>query len=215
MGNYTLTILIIFITLPNFFCNEANKQRQAINNQETVAVEGVKQISPQVEVDILSYLELNKPLMFNLRIKNGGNETIYFYSALLNNPKFLNIYVNSEKKIIEVRFTRFHTFQNSPNYFPDAEFIKVEPNEVYKREFTTEVPFKERDYYDSDTGAKWQQLESGTWKMRVAIAYSYEIESVQKKIAEVNSIGKEHPINPIVEWQKIAYSNYESIAVQK
>lgn len=215
MRNYMLSILIILITLPNLFCSEINEQKQVINSREIIAVEEINQLDPLVEVEVLPYLEFDERLVFNLRIKNCGNEPIYFYSALLDNPKILDIYVDSEEKIIETRFTRFHTFASSPNDFPDAEFTKVEPKEAYQREFTTEISFKKKAYYDSDAGYKLQRIDSGTWRIRVAVAYGYEIDSVQRKIAEIILIGKEHPINPIVEWQKIAYSNYGTIVIQK
>ena len=58
-------------------------------------------------------------------------------------------------------------------------------------------------------------ITKGVWKIELLLAFGEEIDSVKRDLAESLRQGKEHPINPITRWQRVAYSNPVSITIGK
>jgi hypothetical protein len=116
--------------------------------------------------------------------------------------------------MIEVRFLSLRTIEVAPNYFPKTEFIRIDPGQSKEGQFVSYYSLER--WIDLSTGrplAK-RKVTSGTWMVRSLVAYGYEIESVQRALAALTASGTEHPINPVVEWQKVAYSHPVNITLE-
>jgi len=166
-----------------------------------------EQLAPTVQLIINSTLKLGAPLELRWRLSNPGTQPIYVYSSLLRETFGADVEINPEIKSIEVRFTRLEPLAIAPNYFPEVQFIKIDPGKTEEGTHTSHGPSKGLITYRSN-GSRMAELRlsPGEWAIRILIAYGYEIESFKQ-----GSRSNEHPINPVVRWQRIAYSNPERI----
>jgi hypothetical protein len=169
-----------------------------------------EQVAPAVQLIINPALKLGAPLEFRWRISNPGTQPIYIYSSLLKETFGADVEINPEIKSIEVRFSRLEPLAIAPNYFPAAQFIKIDPGKSEEGTYTSHGPSKGLITYRSN-GSRVAELRlaPGEWDIRFLIAYGYEIESLKQ-----SSKPNEHPINPVVRWQRIAYSNPERIVFE-
>ena len=169
-----------------------------------------KQVAPAVQLIINPALKLDVPLEFRWRISNPGTQPIYIYSSLLKETFGADVQINPEIKSIEVRFSRLESLTVAPNYFPAAQFIKIDPGKTEEGTYTSNGPSKGLITYRSN-GSRVADLRlvPGAWDIRFLIAYGYEIDSLKQ-----SSKPNEHPINPVVRWQRIAYSNPERIVFE-
>jgi hypothetical protein len=103
-----------------------------------------------------------------------------------------------------VRFSRLEPLAVATKLFPAAQFIKIDPGKTEDGTYTSYGPSKGCLPIDR-TEVAWLNFDyRREWDIRFLIAYGYEIESFKQ-----GSKSNEHPINPIVRWQRIAYSNPE------
>jgi len=58
------------------------------------------------------------------------------------------------------------------------------------------------------------RIEPGVWKVRASIAYGYELQPVEKAVKETLNAGQEHPINAVVRWQRVEYSDPVVIRIE-
>lgn len=196
--------LIVSVLLTGLTCH-----RQLANMQPTQLVQDGK--PPNVRIEVGPAVKLKRRLVMHWTISNVGTNPIYVYSTFLQHqwriPAFSYTDLDPEQRLIDVRFTQLKPLPGGVNSFPDAEFMEIGPQESREGDFATNVPVGQETFYSpSGEGMKAQKLTSGPWTLRIVIAYGYEIRSVNQMLAESLAIGKEHPINPIVRWQKLAYS---------
>jgi hypothetical protein len=208
--NMKTSIILSFFLLAIAGCQTLNngKQEQA-NAALTIKPSLVIDKAPIVEIKVDQEIKLSKPLNIHWRISNPNDEAIYIYSSLLKNPAVANILLDTKEKTVEIQFTQLNLISVAPYSFPSTEFIKIESKKSSEGEFVGNKPIGQKDYFDSkETGVKLQQITEGKWQSRVAVAYGSEIDNVEE-------LSEEHPINPIVRWQKIAYSEPVIISFRK
>jgi len=107
--------------------------------------------------------------------------------------------------MIEIRFSRLQPMAVGVNSFPQPEFMQIAPGEAKEGRFESARP----------VGQGTKTIKPGKWRVRILVAYGYEIESVKNALAQSLTRGEEHPINPIVRWQKISYSAPVSMIFEK
>ena len=210
--NYAPMKTSIILSFLCFFgivgCQTLNDEKQEqtyseITNKSPVIVEK----APIVEIEIDQNIKLSKSLNIHWRIENPNDAPIYIYSALLKYPAAADILLDTKEKVIEIRFTLLNPLSKSPNDFPAAEFIRIDSKKSFEGEFVENKPIGQKNYYNSkDTGVRLQQITEGKWQISIVVAYGSEIDTVQKDLAELVKKGEKHPINSIIRWQKIAYS---------
>lgn len=173
---------------------------------------------PLLEIEITPTRKLDKPLEFQWKITNRSEKPVYFYSTLLQKPNtyFAEIDIDGERKMIEVRFTSLEPVEVAPNYFPKTEFTRVDVGQSQDGSFVSHDPIERLASY-SAIGKKTevQKITAGAWTIRSLLAYGYEVESVKDAAAKSVSHGTEHPINPVVQWQKVVYSNLINVTFQQ
>jgi hypothetical protein len=210
----TLMSVVALIALIGWGCSRRPAEQAASAQSRTAVADAT---APVVQISVSPRVRLRKPLEMQWKILNTSTQPVYIYSSLLQQPNtyFAEIVVDFERKTIEVRFLSLRTLELSPNYFPKTEFIRIDPGqsqagqfvsyhslEKLIREQSTKLPITKRNE------------KPGTWKVRSLVAYGDEIGSVQKAVAKLTASGTGHPINPVVEWQKVAYSEPVSITLE-
>lgn len=163
---------------------------------------------PTLELSASQTASLNKPFKIHWKVENLSRKPIFIYSTLLDesNSTFAELKINKLQKSLEIDFTRLSKLALEPNYFPKTKFSKVEPGKSLEGDFNTRTNLLQEmtSAIAEDNSAKsGRKGFAGQWKISASIAYGDEIESVQRSID--NTKGG-HPINPIVEWQKLASS---------
>jgi hypothetical protein len=157
-------------------------------------------------------LSQKQPLRFRCRIENAGNEPVYVYSALFENPHFVEVTIDSNQRLIEARFTKVDALPFTPYYFPKADFWKIDPKQAHEFVFSSARHLNAiRSYQQTDGKSKELRIMPGLWTLRIMIGYGYDMDSLKPVLERSAVSGKEHPINPVSRWQQIAYSN--SVAV--
>lgn len=205
--------LIVSVLLTGLTCH-----RQLANMQLDQPVQDGK--PPNVRIEVRPTVKLKSPLAMHWTISNVGTSPIYVYSTFLKHqwriPAFSYTDLDPAQRLIDIRFTQLKSLPGGINSFSDAEFIEIRPQESREGTFATNGPLEQETFYSSKgEEIKAAKLTSGSWTLRIVIAYGYEISSVNQALAESLSVGKEHPINPIVRWQKLAYSEPVSVTFQK
>lgn len=159
-------------------------------------------------------LRRSDKLRLHWKITNKNHHPVYVYSSLLKQPPFVEIAVDASSRTIEIRFTRITSITPGVNYFPAADFEEIGTEQSWKGDYVG------ADAISSDllSGPDKNRQDSspiltGEWRIRAAIAYGDEIDSVQSAIKKSEANGDEHPINPVVNWQKIQYSEYKRIQI--
>lgn len=173
-----------------------------ISNQENVNLGNANRtIAPQetaaplVELSAPKDAKANAPLEIHWKISNPNREPVFVYSALLEKKaaQFVEVETNNARKSVEIRFTRLAKIALEPNFFPKAAFLKIEPGKSTEGDFSL------------------IKIPAGEWSVTASIGYGGEIESVQKQAADAKG---EHPVNPVVAWQKSASSEPLEIVVK-
>jgi hypothetical protein len=148
-------------------------------------------------------------------ISNSGSEPLYIYSTLLQNPRFAEIVIDRKQKVIELRFSQLEPSPILPYYFPDADFREVIANQSTTFLVTSSDPIKEiRGSETIGRTSREARITPGRWTFRIMIAYGDDVSAVKLALAS-DTAGKQHPINEIVRWQKVAFSNSITIDVTK
>lgn len=169
---------------------------------------------PTLQITIESPVKLKNRLKLHWKLLNNGTKPIYVYSSLLQRSSFVEINVDEDKKAIEVRFLRLKLLELTPLSFPETTFKRLDAGEPIEGYFISDTPVEqlvEWKLVDSDPVKEKikSRVTPGTWTVRCLIAYGYEIESVQ------NDQEKGHPIDPVVKWQKVAYSERVDVTIQR
>jgi len=209
----TLMSIVGLIALIGLGCSRQASEQAASGQSRPVA----EAMPPLLQISVSPVLRLRKPFEMKWKILNAGAQPVYIYSSLLRQPNtyFAEVWIDIERKMIEVRFLRLRTFAVGPNYFPETKFLRIDPGQSEEGQFVS--------YYSLEKLIKGQssgrptikrEVLSGTWTVRSLVAYGYEIASVEKAAARLRSSGTEHPINPVVEWQRVAYSEAVNITLQ-
>lgn len=195
----TLSLLVALLALA---CSRQAEERRSSAHPQPLT-QGDTEPLVRIEVDPVS--RLDTPLKLRWRISNGGARPVYVYSTILQQPAAAEINIDVAQRIIEVRLSRLQPISVGVNSFPEAQFMQMGPKEVKEGEFESVRPVNQED----------PGITSGNWRVRILVAYGYEIESVKKALAESIARGEEHPINPIVRWQKVSYSDPVSVLFEK
>lgn len=176
--------------------------------------------SPVLRVVVDSHILLGDRLRLHWAISNSGRGPIFVYSTFLASQRHVSMIsyadVDCEHNRIDIRTTHLSPLPGGVNAFPPAEFLEIGPQETKEGDFTTGLPIGQEVFYvngDPMTGS--DLLKSGAWNLRFAIAYGHEVASVQQALRDSLAVGKEHPINPIVRWQQMIYSEPVSVTFQK
>lgn len=166
--------------------------------------------SPTVTLKSISTGRLSEPLKLDWEIKNEGLVPIYVYSTLLegSNVRLAKSHIDRERKTIDIYFLYPEPLRQSIYNFPKASFKLLNAGQTMVGTFVSDRPVGQLDEYVLSDGRLVRiQPTPGDWKVRYAMAYGREIESVNAQLEKLYSQGTEHPINPVVRWQKVAYSN--------
>ena len=170
---------------------------------------------PVIQIEGASRFGQNQPLAFRFTISNSGSEPLYIYSTLLQNPQFTEIVIEPKQKAIEVRFSRVQTSPLIPYYFPPAVFSEITTNHPASFPVAFNRSIKELIGFETSNGtSKEARITPGRWTLRIMIGYGDDVSAVKLALAS-DTTGKEHPINEIVKWQRVAFSNSISIEVTK
>jgi hypothetical protein len=149
---------------------------------------------------------------FNWKVMNTGTAgPLYIYSSLLENPDFAEIALDPIPKLIEVRFLRLQPVQGAPYFFPETQFKRILPGETITGHFVIRDVQLLLSKEGKATKSGGTSPTPDTWSLQALVAYGEEIESVQTKLKGSEPSDTHHPINPVVNWQKIARSNLTKI----
>lgn len=169
--------------------------------------------NPAVEVKVVAPTLSNNLLDFRWEMMNTSAKPIFIYYALLENPASAEYRFDHETRTLQVLFLSLQTIPAIPYYYPEPSFIKIPPGQSIQGHFAGKRsigdltgPTQSGKHADEGSAAASQ------WRVEVLVAYGEEIESVQKAIRELK--GAQHPINPIVRWQRIAHSQPVFMTVQ-
>lgn len=171
--------------------------------------------APSVRIEGVSSLAENRALAFQCKISNPGSVPLYIYSSLLEKPQFAEIVIDPKENVIEVRFSRLETSPLLPYFFPQATFREIEPNSSADFHIALNGSLKElRSYGTVNERSKEERITPGRWTLRIMIGYGDDLSAVKRALA-LDPKGTQHPINEIVKWQKVAYSNSMVVEVRK
>lgn len=205
----TILFLVIFGLLEN---GCASGQSSAVNQNEILPTDNkinVKKelIPPTLEISALPQVSINKLLKIHWKIINSNQEPIYIYSTLLDesNSAFVELETNKSQRLFEIRFTRLSKLILEPNYFPKSKFTKIGAGESLEGDYSSQLDSRQKGNVKTKENSEKNNSEKlkGKWSIRALIAYSNEVDSVEKAI---NNLKNGHPIDPVVEWQKISSS---------
>ena len=161
---------------------------------------------PTLELSASSENNLSEPLKIHWKITNSNQKPIFVYSTLLDksNFAFAELKIDVSQKLFEILFTSLSKGIVEPNYFPKTVFAEIGAGKSLEGDFNTRFDVLKEINLAKDASKKADLKDSaGQWNVTALIAYGDEIESVQKTIGDTKG---GHPIDPIVEWQKIATS---------
>jgi hypothetical protein len=170
--------------------------------------------TPLVQITTDSRFTRKQRLKFRVRIENPGTEPIFVYSALFNHSRFAETVIDVRQRVIEVRFSRLETSPILPYYFPRAEFWEIGARQTREFVCSFDIPLSQmRSYQSVNNKTRAERLTSGDWALRIMIGYGDDISTLKQSLARAHAVGTEHPINEIVNWQKVAYSNSSPITL--
>lgn len=153
-------------------------------------------------------------LAFAWEIKNTASEPQYVYSTLIEHAHFAEIVTSAETGLIKVHFLSLKPLNILPYSFPKATFVEILPGKVLQGRFVGEVDPKWAAAPHANEKDDKTVLPKSSWRVQAVIAFGKEIESVRRKLEGMRADGiQEHPINPVVEWQKIVAS--EPVALRR
>jgi hypothetical protein len=206
-----LFLVIIALVITGFACGRPQPQLSSMPEPSTKF-----DLVPEVRITLSPLIRVDQPLVFHWKIVNNGPHPIYIYSTLLEHPFSADLFIDSAQHVIEVRWLQLQPIPVGVYAFPEASFLEVSSGESREGDFMSDVPTKELVTYKAvESTIEKQKITPGNWKIQVLVAYGNEIDSVKKDIADSLRRGKEHPINPIVRWQKIVYSEPVNVTFEK
>jgi hypothetical protein len=175
--------------------------------------------APAMAIEVDETFELSLPLKFDWRISNSGSKPVYVFSTILEpqNNAFAELSIDTKDRMLGVGFSRSVVAVGFPPYsFPKLQFKQIDPGQALNGRFTSDAPIAQlKDFRLVGTKLDEIRLTPGAWRLRATIAYGYEVESVQQAVKVSMDAGQEHPINPVVRWQRVEHSVPLAITVQK
>lgn len=201
-----------FVALIGWCCTRETSEQAARAQPSPIAAEAIQ---PKIQISLSPTLRLGKPLKMQWKIINQGPTPLYVYSSLLQQPNtdFAEVGIDTKSKTIEIRFLSLRTMEVGPNYFPKTEFMRIDPGQSKEGRFVSRYSLEK--LIDDQLSSSRPSTESivGTWTVRSLVAYGNEVASVEKILASRAASGTDHPINPVVAWQRVAYSNSVNVAL--
>ena len=209
------TLLLIPVLASSFSCSQQTQQQKVAAQQ---ASQSRQNGAPAVQIEVNPIVKISEPLHFQWRITNASNKPIYIYSTFLqSNATVLELSVDDKPRMLELRFTLLEPLPFFVNNFPDAKFMEIGAHETREGQFTSTHPLREpKSFAAMSQPLNIGSVRAGTWQLRVLMAYGQEVESVKRALANWGTSKDDpHPINPIVRWQKVAYSQPVSVVFQE
>lgn len=207
-----LTCVLCFLCFACYMSAGAKRQTVLTTPQE-------EQRPLALEIAVDKTTKLAQPLRFNWKISNPGAKPVKVFSTLLEpqNNDFAEVTIDAKDKVLSVGFLRSMVAVGFPPYsFPKLEFKQIDPGIQWTGTFLSDAPINWlRDYRIVGKELDEIMVTPGTWRIRSAVAYGYELESVRQAIKESLDAGQEHPINAVVKWQTVGYSAPILIELQK
>jgi hypothetical protein len=131
-------------------------------------------------------------LSFDWQLANHSTKPLYVYATFLNGPAVLP--PANQAGIIKVRTSLNAREPVAVNAYPAARFLLVEPGSLISGRFSEKK--LDRDVL---VGAK---------KVEMQVAFGFEVDKLKREISSTAYNG-EHPANPIVAWQTVAFGQTE------
>lgn len=207
-----LILIVLGIMLVGFACGTRQQPPSSVQQEPSTKID----MPPVVEITLDPASRIDRPLVIHWKIINNGPGAIYIYSTPIERPFSANLFIDPPRQIIEVRWLQLQPIPVGINDFPEAKFLEIGPRASRGGVFKSYVAVKNLVTYKSaDSTIREERVAPGSWKIQLLVAYGNEIDSVKKDLAESLRRGTEHPINPIVRWQKVAYSEPVSVTFQK
>jgi hypothetical protein len=204
--------ICLFLAITDSGCK--NSLGDLKNNIET-SNQSVVPGSISVSIEVTRSIRLSDPLQVRWNVSNNSNKQIYLYSSLFDKPHFVETSIDNSDRTIEIRFTRLSTISTDVNYFPAPEFKEVDVGGGLSGTYVSRSKASEEvSYNPNGRQGEANRISGGEWRVRIAAAYGEEITSILKA-SEDSKASDEHPINPVVKWQKIVYSEFEQINIVK
>ena len=148
----------------------------------------------EIVIDNLTFLKTNG-VQLSWKIINRSKKAIFVYSTFLENRRAA-AWIERRDGVLEAH-TSLPTKLNMTAYsYPEATFIKIEPNNTESGTFIDTEPTV--------------RIHKST-KIVFTIAYGSDIEGVKEALRQHFYHGSGHPANPIVDWQCISMSNVIAI----
>jgi hypothetical protein len=151
---------------------------------------------PEVVVKEASWVR-TKGVHLKWRILNTADVPIYIYSTFLTGSRAAAWSERSDGTV-EIRTSLNNKLHMTAYSYPKAVFTRIEPHSAL----------------DGNLSDPAQQLKKLT-KVRISlsVAYGNSIAKVQQDLQQSAHVEAEHPANPIVGWQCIAWSNVVDLKV--
>lgn len=207
-----LTCVLLFIgssVLMGFACSS----RTAAGSEGELLAAGVQENPGPLVVTIAEPTLVKGRLTFGWEIKNTAPEPLYVYSTLIEHAQLAEVVASAENQLVEVHFLRLKPLNILPYSFPEATFVEIPPGEILRGRFAGKFDL-ERVAPDANKNDVKALPTQSPWRVKAVIAFGREIESVRTKLEGMKAEGiREHPINPVVGWQKIASS--EPVVLQQ
>lgn len=205
--------LILLVTFVSFGLATVDFSARRLDDR--TAVHTNTSAVPIIQIETAPKLAQSQPLAFNCRISNSGSEPLFIYSSLLQNPRFTEILIDRKQKLIELKFTQLEASPLVPYYFPAAAFREMPANKPENFSVASTSAIKDLRGYELINGTSREaRITAGRWQLKIMIGYGNDVSAVKIALAS-DTEGKEHPINEIVKWQKVAFSNSITINVTK
>jgi hypothetical protein len=210
-------VFSVFVCLFSLACFAGGRQPSPQTPKPDASPTAAEEPSLKVTLKSISTSRLSEPLKFDWEIKNEGAVPVYVYSTLLedSNMRLAQPHIDSEQKTMDVYFLHLTPLRESTYNFPKASFKLLNAGQAMAGTFVSNKPAQMFDEYVLPNNKLARiSLTPGAWKVRYAIAYGYEIDSVNAQLEKLYGQGSEHPINPVVRWQKVAYSNSLEVSLR-
>lgn len=215
MRTKALLQIVALSSVLGLACSWQTQERNATAQQESQTQESK---APTVQIEVAPIVKLDEPLTVRWKIINTSAKPIYIYSTFLQSTGTVaEVDFDAARMMVELRFSVLEPLQFFVNAFPDAKFMEIGSNESREGTFTSNSSIKEGKFFGAvNHQPDVKSLTNRTWQARIAVAYGYEIKFVEKAIAAWGASEDDpHPINPIIRWQKIAYSEPVGLTFRK
>jgi hypothetical protein len=170
----------------------------------------------EIQIRVKESNGLDKHLVIEWRLSNSGTEPVCFLSSFTEDNKPIAVSINEDQKTLELWFTPRRTSNSIPVFFPAPRFTQIDPGGSVEGSFTsveTVQEFRDASGIRTEQGMSLVEIDSlgarvrtGEWSIRTVVGYGTgSFESVKQEIGDLRR-DDEHPLNPVVRWQRLLYS---------